>query len=102
MRPCYPTAEALSRENAVPDYRVVRKGALLGTVTPKGSDMPWWKGDFDPAPGFESIRQQFDWERDLLSTPTRGNRSPGMTEERSPPAAARQKASGPAFVCWPK
>lgn len=50
----------------MPDYRVVRNGMLLGTLTRTGSDMPWWEGEFDPAPGFESIRPLFDQERGLL------------------------------------
>src|SRR5688500_13083229 len=46
--------------------RVVRNGVMLGTLTRTGSDMPWWQGEFDPAPGFESIRPMFDRERELL------------------------------------
>lgn len=50
----------------MPDYRVVRNGVLLGTLTRTGSDPPWWEGDFEPAPGFELIRPLFDRERELL------------------------------------
>ncbi len=50
----------------MPDYRVVRDGMLLGTLTCTGSDMPWWEGEFEPAPGFESVRPLFDRERELL------------------------------------
>ena len=50
----------------MPDYRVIRQGVLLGTLTRTGSDMPWWLGEFDPAPGFASIRTLFDRERELL------------------------------------
>jgi hypothetical protein len=50
----------------VADHRVVRNGVLLGTLTRTGSDMPWWEGEFGPAPGFESIRPLFDRERELL------------------------------------
>lgn len=50
----------------MPNYHVVRNGLLLGTLTRTGSDMPWWQGEFDPAPGFESVRPLFDRERELL------------------------------------
>jgi hypothetical protein len=50
----------------MPDYRVIRNGVLLGTLTRIGSDMPWWEGDFDPTPGFESVRPLFERERELL------------------------------------
>lgn len=50
----------------MPDYRVVRNGVLIGTLTRTGSDTPWWQGEFDPALGFESIRPLFDRERELL------------------------------------
>ena len=52
----------------MPDYRVVRNGMLLGTLTRTGSDMPWWEGDFAPAPGFDSVRPMFDRERELLDS----------------------------------
>lgn len=50
----------------MPDYRVVRDGVLLGTLTRTDSDPPWWEGAFEPAPDFESIRPLFDCERELL------------------------------------
>lgn len=39
---------------------------LLGTLTRTGSDMPWWEGTFDAAPGFAVVRPLFDRERELL------------------------------------
>jgi hypothetical protein len=30
--------------------------------------MPWWRGKFDPAPGFASLRALFDRERELLES----------------------------------
>jgi hypothetical protein len=50
----------------MPDYRVSRGEVFLGTLTRTGSDMPWWEGTFDPAPGFEAVRPLFDRERELL------------------------------------
>jgi hypothetical protein len=50
----------------VPDYRVYRGDVLLGTLTRTGSDMPWWGGAIDAAPGFEAVRPLFDRERELL------------------------------------
>lgn len=52
----------------MPDYRVVRNGVLLGTLTRTGSDFPWWEGVFDRAPGFESIRPLLEQEGQLLET----------------------------------
>lgn len=39
---------------------------MPGALTRTGSDMPWWSGDFDPAPGFAAFRPLFDQERALL------------------------------------
>ena len=55
-----------TRRVFVPDYQVVRDGVLLGTLARTGSDQPWWLGDFDAAPGFESFRPVFERERELL------------------------------------
>src|SRR5689334_20308184 len=51
----------------MPDYRVVRNGVVLGTLTRTGMDWPWWQGEFEPAPGFESVRSLFDREWELLN-----------------------------------
>jgi hypothetical protein len=49
-----------------PDYRVYRGKTFLGTVTQTGTDMPFFEGTFEPAPGFRSVRRMFDRERQLL------------------------------------
>ena len=49
----------------MPDYYVYRGDVLLGILTRTGSDMPWWEGAFDAAPGFEVVRPLFNREREL-------------------------------------
>lgn len=51
-----------------PDYRVIRQGVLLGTLTRTGGDFPWWLGVFTPTPAFSAVRALFDRERECLES----------------------------------
>jgi hypothetical protein len=61
-----PLILALAEEVPLADYRVYRGDQLLGTLTRTGGEMFWDEGDFDPAPGFETVRSLFNRERELL------------------------------------
>ena len=49
-------------------YHLLRGDALLGTVTLDASlgDFPWHNGQFEPAPAFESVRELFNQDLQLL------------------------------------
>jgi len=50
-------------------YRLIRGGALLGTIThhAEQDDFPWHGGVFEPTPEFDSVRPLFDDELRLLN-----------------------------------
>jgi hypothetical protein len=57
---------AIPMSEAGPDYRVMRGGRLLGTLTSTGCDMPWFEGVFEPTAAFAEVQRLFDHERQLL------------------------------------
>ena len=48
------------------DFRVVRNGILLGSLTRTGGGMFWSEGEFEPVPDFANVQPLFDEERLLL------------------------------------
>lgn len=52
--------------------RLVRGDVLLGRIDPKPADAksPWQTGGFEPAPGFESVRELFAHELRVLKANT--------------------------------
>lgn len=57
-----------SDEQSVSTLSLFRGDVLLGTITSDvaKTDFPWFKGTFDPAPGFEGVRELFEKELSLL------------------------------------
>jgi hypothetical protein len=51
---------------------LVRGNDVLGTidVKPGDADLPWYSGVFHPSPGFESVRDLFEHELQLLRANT--------------------------------
>lgn len=48
----------MTQENAV--WRVVRRGALIGTITVTEDDFPWQRGRFVAEPVFAEVKPWFD------------------------------------------
>lgn len=41
-------------------WRLLRRDALLGTITITGADFPWLHGTFTPEPAFAEVKPWFD------------------------------------------
>ncbi|MEU9146995.1 hypothetical protein [Streptomyces sp. NPDC048349] len=55
-------------------WRLLRRGALLGTVTVTEADFPWLRGRFAPEPAFAEVKPWFDEVLALMAAGEYGER----------------------------
>ncbi|OEJ35535.1 hypothetical protein [Streptomyces subrutilus] len=75
-------------------WRLMRRGALLGTITITEADFPWLRGRFTPEPAFAEVRPWFEAVLALLEAEVHDERFDAAYEP-IPQALALVSPNGP-------